>query len=101
MSREINGIQTEATLHLGWLSERERLADEPEKDLPFENHHHRALVTSEYNNMWPMSPSSSLWLHHEKGPSYVHMARRRVDAGHMGPRARAQPGWDTHLRCCI
>jgi hypothetical protein len=69
MSRRVNGIQAKAALHDGWLSARERLADVPEKeDLPFEHHHHRALVTSESNDMWPMSPSSSLWLHHEKGP---------------------------------
>jgi hypothetical protein len=102
ISRETTGIQAKATLGIGWLSERERLADVPEKeDLPFENHHHRALVTSECNDIWPMSPSSSLWLHHEKGPSYIHMARRRVNAGHMGPRTRARPGKDMHLQRCI
>ena len=84
------------------LSGRKRLAAVPEKeDLPFEDHHHRALDTSERNDMWPMSPSSSLWLHHEIGPSHVHMARRRVNAGHTGLGTRARPRWDMRLQRCI
>lgn len=102
MSSDINGIRGEGDTTRWMLSGRKRLADVPEKeDLPFEDHHHRALPTSECNDMWPMSPSSSLWLHHEKGPSYVHMARRSVNAGHMGLGTRARPGWDMRLQCCI
>lgn len=32
---------------------------------------------------------------------YVHMARRRVDAGHMALKIRARPGWNMHCSVAL